>query len=61
MLFAWDEPALREKRLVVHVKGFEREINILEIGPLVPMSYQVFYIPISKVTYLMSLSCYHEL
>ena len=41
MLYTWDEPALSEKYIVVHVNGFEREVNIQEIGPLIPFSYPV--------------------
>jgi vacuolar protein sorting-associated protein 13A/C len=41
MLYTWDEPALQEKYLVVNINGYEREVNIQEIGPLVPFYYPV--------------------
>lgn len=40
MLFAWDQPAFKEPTLMVHLNGFEREVNIQEIGPLLPFSCQ---------------------
>ena len=39
MVYTWDEPAIRDKALFVHVNGYEREVNIQEIGPLMPFHY----------------------
>lgn len=37
--YAWDQPAARMKRLMLEVNGKSREINISEIGVLVPFKY----------------------
>ena len=34
--YSWDYPAARDKRLVLTVNGSRREVDIMEIGDLVP-------------------------
>lgn len=38
MVYTWDEPAFDDKFLVLHFAGQQREINIQEIGPQLPLS-----------------------
>jgi vacuolar protein sorting-associated protein 13A/C len=41
MLYTWDEPAHRDKALMIHAHDYEREVNIQEIGPLMPFRFHV--------------------
>lgn len=43
--YAWDSPAARDKRLVLTVNGSRREVDIMEIGDLVPFRSAVSYLP----------------
>ncbi|ORX96417.1 hypothetical protein K493DRAFT_329607 [Basidiobolus meristosporus CBS 931.73] len=40
MAYSWDYPASKQKSLVLNVNGFEREITLCEIGPLIPLNYK---------------------
>jgi vacuolar protein sorting-associated protein 13A/C len=55
--YAWDNPSLPNKALVLHVNGREREIDVREIGQLMPFKY-----PVSSVEYFLVvfLICNHE-
>ncbi|OSD03423.1 vacuolar protein sorting-associated protein 13 [Trametes coccinea BRFM310] len=37
--YAWDYPAARDKRIVLSINGSRREIDIMEIGDLVPFRF----------------------
>ncbi|KAH9849745.1 vacuolar protein sorting-associated protein 13 [Lenzites betulinus] len=37
--YAWDYPAARDKRIVLAISGSRREIDIMEIGDLVPFKF----------------------
>lgn len=39
--YAWDFPAAREKRLSLKIGGARREVDIMEIGNLVPFRFNV--------------------
>ncbi|KAJ3291062.1 hypothetical protein HK104_006345 [Borealophlyctis nickersoniae] len=39
--YAWDNPSSRHKFLTISVNGREREIDVLEIGQLVPFKYPI--------------------
>ena len=39
--YAWDYPAARDKRIVLTVNGSRREVDIMEIGDLVPFKSAV--------------------
>ncbi|KAH9898385.1 vacuolar protein sorting-associated protein 13 [Cubamyces lactineus] len=37
--YAWDYPAARDKRIVLSINGSRREVDIMEIGDLVPFKF----------------------
>ena len=39
--YAWDAPAARDKKIVLAVGGSRREVDIMEIGDLVPFKFAV--------------------
>lgn len=39
--YAWDAPAARDKRILLHINGSRREVDIMEIGDLVPFRFAV--------------------
>ncbi|KAF9111925.1 hypothetical protein BGX27_004234 [Mortierella sp. AM989] len=39
MAYSWDLPSMKEKALVLSVNGREREVNLQEIGSLVPFKF----------------------
>ncbi|KAJ3408710.1 hypothetical protein HDV05_004781 [Chytridiales sp. JEL 0842] len=39
--YAWDNPSLAKKALILHVNGREREIDVREIGQLLPFKYPI--------------------
>lgn len=41
MVYAWDYPAAREKKLVLTINGSRRVIDVMEIGDLVPFKFNV--------------------
>lgn len=41
MEYAWDFPAVREKKLILSMNGSNRVIDIMEIGNLVPFKFNV--------------------
>lgn len=54
MLYTWDEPAMKEKNLVVKINNEQRAVNIQEIGPLVPFTYEVMHLWSQLTCFLMS-------
>jgi vacuolar protein sorting-associated protein 13A/C len=39
--YAWDYPAAKGKKILLTVNGARREINIKEIGALMPFKFRV--------------------
>ena len=39
--YAWDQPAAREKKLMLMINDARRVVDIMEIGVLVPFRFQV--------------------
>lgn len=39
--YAWDQPAAREKKLVLMINDARRVVDIMEIGVLVPFRFPV--------------------
>lgn len=39
--YAWDQPAAKEKKLMLVVNDARRVVDIMEIGVLVPFRFQV--------------------
>ncbi|KAF8640890.1 hypothetical protein AX17_000538 [Amanita inopinata Kibby_2008] len=37
--YAWDRPAAKEKRILLLIKGYQRVIDMLEIGDLMPFTF----------------------
>lgn len=42
MPYAWDQPAAREKKIILTINDASRIVDIMEIGVLVPFK---FYVP----------------
>ena len=40
-VYAWDFPAAKQKELLLTINGYCREVDILEIGDLVPFKFPV--------------------
>jgi hypothetical protein len=40
-VYAWDFPAAKQKELLLTINGYRREVDILEIGDLVPFKFPV--------------------
>jgi vacuolar protein sorting-associated protein 13A/C len=40
-VYAWDFPAAKQKELLLTINGCCREVDILEIGDLVPFKFPV--------------------
>lgn len=40
--YAWDIPTDEKKSLVLQVNDKERELDLLEIGNMLPMKYKVY-------------------
>lgn len=43
--YAWDSPAARDKRILLSIHGSRREVDIMEIGDLVPFRFAVSAMP----------------
>jgi vacuolar protein sorting-associated protein 13A/C len=43
MEYAWDFPAVREKKLILGMNGSDRIVDIMEIGNLVPFKFNVIF------------------
>ncbi|KAJ3332602.1 hypothetical protein HDU76_013706 [Blyttiomyces sp. JEL0837] len=56
--YAWDNPSYSKKMLVLHVNGREREIDVREIGQLVPLKYPIA--PNSPRNGIMAIQVYAE-
>jgi vacuolar protein sorting-associated protein 13A/C len=41
MNYAWDQPAAREKKIQLNVNGARRNVDIMEIGDLIPFKFAV--------------------
>lgn len=41
MDYAWDYPAVREKKILLMINGWRRPVDILEIGNLMPFRFNV--------------------
>jgi vacuolar protein sorting-associated protein 13A/C len=41
MEYAWDFPAVRDKKLILGINGSDRIVDIMEIGNLVPFKFYV--------------------
>ena len=40
MVFSWDEPAVNDKVLLLNVIGYQRELSLDELGPLMPLNFE---------------------
>jgi len=41
MSYAWDQPAVREKKIMLTINDSRRIVDIMEIGVLVPFKFHV--------------------
>ena len=42
--YAWDYPASRDKKLILRVNDHRRQIDVMEIGDLLPFKFAVGFI-----------------
>jgi hypothetical protein len=54
MSYAWDQPAAREKKIMLSINDASRIVDIMEIGVLVPFK---FYVPSYLLKFDWLLTC----